>query len=203
MAAQQSIKGDAGYNHFEKIKLWDKIATTLASYGVNCGNADLMDYLDLTYGAIPDGPYSLVVDCESPMQFLSMYTKIAEGRFACAVTELIKMDPENLGRIKEFCKQVGVELAQETKDLESAIKLLDFFVLDGMPFDETKKIISKDESKIIWEKIVDTHEPFWEKAGGDLSTYYEVLSCFVSGLLSYGKYEYQIENCCNFTLQKK
>jgi len=188
-------------NHFNKIKLLNDMANQIAYYGVNCGNANLFDYIDLNCGAIPDGDFQQVIDVSAPEQFLSLYLQIAENRFAFAVTELLKMNEGYKAPIVDYINRVGQEMKiQGIENAQQAFSVYQAFVLDGMPSDKTKNIIENTPEKITWEKAIDTHEGSWKKAGGNLSVYYEIQEIFVNALFSQCNIIYQITDASKFTL---
>ena len=189
--------------HFNKIKLLESIANQIGFYGVQCGNATLMDYIDMNCGGIPEGEFTQVVDVSAPIQFLAMYTKTAENRFAFAVTELLKMNASFLKVLESSCFQVGKDMQiQAVQNAEHAFELYNDFILDGMPGEQTKEIVSCNDSKIVWKKLTDTHESAWKKAGGNLNVYYMLQKNFVTGLFDECKYAYYIEDNLTFSLFK-
>ena len=187
--------------HFNKIKLLESIANQIGFYGVQCGNATLMDYIDMNCGGIPEGDFSQVVDVSAPMQFLSMYTKTAENRFAFAVTELLKMNAGFLEALVNSCFQAGKDMQiSSVADAKHAFEIYNSFVLDGMVDEQTKEIVAQTSSKIVWKKLSDTHEAAWKRAGGDLNVYYLLQKSFVSGLFAESRYAYNIEDNTTFSL---
>lgn len=189
--------------HFNKIKLLESIANQIAEYGVQCGNVTLMDYIDMNCGGIPEGEFAQVVDVSAPIQFLAMYTKTAENRFAFAVTELLKMNSSFLKALENSCFQVGKDMQiHAVQNAEQAFEIYNDFILDGMPGEQTKEIVSCSDSKIVWKKLIDTHEPAWKKAGGNLNVYYMLQKSFVTGLFDECKYAYYIEDNLTFSLFK-
>ena len=190
--------------HFNKIKFLESVADQFASYGVKCGNVNLFDYIDMNCGAIPEGAFPQVVDIAAPMQFLDMYTKTAENRFAFAVTELLKMNGAFLEPLKKACFQAGEDIQiHSVKDAEEAFEIYNAFVLDGMVDEQTKEIVVQTDSKIVWKKLRDTHEAAWKKAGGVLNVYYLLQKSFVSGLFAESRYAYNIEDNSTFSLLKE
>ena len=189
--------------HFNKIKFLESVADQFVSYGVKCGNVNLFDYIDMNCGAIPEGAFPQVVDIAAPMQFLDMYTKTAENRFAFAVTELLKMNGAFLEPLKKACFQAGEDIQiHSVKTAAEAFEIYNAFVLDGMVDEQTKEIVVQTDSKIVWKKLSDTHETAWKKAGGDLNVYYLLQKSFVSGLFDECKYAYYIEDNLTFSLFK-
>ncbi len=92
---------------FNKLQLLNSMATQIVLFGEQCGASGLMDYVDMNCGAIPEGPYTQVVDQTAPDQFLEMYRKIAENRFKLAVSTLLKADPAFMKPIEEYCARDG------------------------------------------------------------------------------------------------
>ena len=203
MKAEQNGINPELITHFNKIKLLESIANQIGFYGVQCGNATLMDYIDMNCGGIPEGEFAQVVDVSAPMQFLAMYTKTAENRFAFAVTELLKMNGAFLEPLANSCFQAGKDMQiHAVKTAAEAFEIYNSFVLDGMIGETTKEITAQDDVCIMWKKLVDTHAPSWEKAGGNLNVYYMLQKSFVTGLFDECKYAYYIEDNLTFSLFK-
>lgn len=185
MACDSTGINERRVNQFNKIKLLDQIATQIGLFGVNQGNETLMDYVDLNCGAIPEGEFETVIDLSAPHQFLQMYMQIAEKRFAFTCTELLKMNPGYMVALKDFLRRTGCELNSEKVETAlQAFEKMDFYVLDGMPCDETKTIVEKSDEKITWKISMDTHKDAWLKAGGNPDVYYELMQDFVNGILA-------------------
>lgn len=188
-------------NQFNKICLLNSMANQIGYHGVQCGNEKLMDYIDLNCGAIPDGEFAQVIDLNAPYEFLSLYMQIAENRFAFAVTELVKMNVGFKQIIIDYCNTVGRDMNIEAiESVQQAFEIVQSLVLDGMPDNQTKKIEVETSNRIEWVKLTDTHKSAWEKAGGDLSFYYDLQQAFVNGLLTNSHIKFEIKNCSQFIL---
>ncbi|MCR5699644.1 MAG: hypothetical protein K6G52_08385 [Treponemataceae bacterium] len=204
MACDPIGENDRRKNQFFKIRLWNNMAQMIAYFAFQRGNGQVFDYIDMNCGGIPEGEFEQVIDLSAPHQFLSMYTQVAEKRFAFAVTELLKMNGGYIDALSDFCRRTGRELnADEVDDAEKAFELMKSFVLDGMPCDETKEVVSVDERKIEWKKLTDTHAEAWNKAGGDLSVYYRLQKDFVDGLLEKSHITLHTENYETFWLERE
>lgn len=202
MACDTTDINEINFIHFNKIRLLNDIANHIGAYGVSCGNETLLDHMDLSCGAVPDGDFEQVIDLNSPNQFLSLYMQIAENRFACVVTEMLKMNKGYLDIISEFCMRIGREMNIDPVDnIEKAYEVMQSFILDGMPCDETKEILIKDADKIQWKKLVDTHEAAWKKVNGDVAVYYRLQQDFVNGIFEESGISLKIENKALFTLE--
>lgn len=192
---------DIYVQHFIKICILNDMATDIGYFLQSQGAENFMDAMDLTCGAIPSGNYGQIVDQTSPEQFLKLYMGIAEHRFAFSITEALKINPNFLPAIKNYCSDKGTSIKiEKLQTLESAYDVINAFVLDGMPSEETKKIVINENNKFVWEKIIDTHQTAWNKAGGNIDIYYELQNCFIQGLLSASNFTFKIEENRIFTL---
>lgn len=192
------------HNQFNKIKLLNDIANQIGYYGVQQGNQTFIDYIDMNCGGIPDGEFNQVIDPSASFEFLSLYTQIAENRFAFACTGLLKMNMEYKKILLQFLNQVGKDMKIEGDiSIEQAFEIVQSFVLDGMPGENTKQIIEKTDEKIVWEKIKDSHKNAWEKAEGDLDFYYQLQQQFVQGLLNNCGFTFKIDSKKIFSLSIK
>lgn len=203
MSCESTGKNERRVNQFNKIKLVDAMAFQIASYGIQNGDDTLLDRIDLSCGAIPEGEFEQVIDLSAPHQFLTLYMQIAEKRFAMAVTELLNMNEGFYKSLEDYMEQVGRDMKiPAVSDMDQALNIYDSFVLDGMPCDETKEVLEKSSSKIIWTKLMDTHQDNWNKVGGDLGVYYQLLQDFIKGLFAESGIVLRIDNQLTFTLEK-
>lgn len=187
-----------------KILLVNDMSCDIAAFGESQGSEKLAERTDLNCGAVPVGDFEQVIDQEAAHQFLELYMNIAEHRFAYAVTELLKLNPLYMTALKNYCHDKGSAIKPEQiAGADGAYKILDMCILDGMPCDETKSIISRDENKLIWKKNIDTHERFWVKAGGNVDIYYELQTSFIQGILEGSDLEFTNENNEIFCLKNK
>lgn len=188
--------------HFMKIMLLNDMSTDIASFGEQQGSFNLMERVDLTCGAIPSNEFSQAIDPSAPEQFLELYSHVAEYRFAFAVVQLLKLNPAYMTALKNYCTDKGKALKAETvPNVETAYGVMDFCILDGMPDTETKHITEHTPGKLVWEKLQDTHEDFWNKAGGSVETYYQLVTCFVEGLLDGSNIVFKNEKNQVFSLE--
>ena len=203
MACNPIGKNDRRKNQFYKITLWNNMAQMIAYFAVQNGNVQLFDYIDMNCGAVPQGDFEQVIDPGAPHQFLSMYTQVAEKRFAFAVTELLKMNAGYIDALSDFCRRTGRELnVDEINDMKKAFETMNSFVLDGMPCDETKEVIFVDERKVEWKKITDTHADAWEKAGGNIDVYYRLQKDFIDGLFEKSHITLHTDDYEKFSLER-
>lgn len=160
------------------------MALDIAAFGESQGIFNLVERLDLTCGALPSDQYSQVIDQGAPEPFLELYSRMAEHRFAFAVTELLKLNPRYINALKNYCNDQGKKLkAAKISTVEAAYELINTFVMDGMPWVDVKNVTTVESNKIIWEKLQETHQDAWQKVDGDIEIYYQLQTCFIQGLL--------------------
>lgn len=137
------------------------MANQIAYFGVQQGYEKLFDFLDMNCGAIPEGPYEQIVDPQAPEQFLQMYSKIAQKRFAFACTALLNMNKEYLPALKDFMYRTGKEM-------------------------EINTVGSSQEAECIFKSfyLEGPYEQVWKEACGDPKIFEQLVECFKKGLLS-------------------
>lgn len=202
MENQEKSQEEKVIIQFNKIKLLNDIANSIANYGEQCGYSNLFEQVDLNCGAIPEGNIREVIDFSSPEQFLYLYTHIAESRLAFAVTQVLKISDKCWQPILDFCRRVGQDnQVQGVNSVENALYIYQLFILDGMPDEKNFEITVQNENEISWIKLKDTHETFWEKYKGDINNYYQIIQAFIGGLLENSGIKFFIKDNKEFTLK--
>lgn len=170
---------------FLKIKILDSMSTDIGYFLQNQGAENFLDTLDLTCGAVPEGKFEEVIDPAATEQFLSLYEGIAKYRFAFAVTQALKINQAFYPAIRTYCFQKGNSLKPEEpiQTVQAAYDVINSCILDGSTGVETKKITKNEEKLLVWDKIKETHENYWNKAGGSVDIYYDLQNCFIQGIL--------------------
>lgn len=192
---------DIYIRHFGKIVLLSNMALDIAAFGESQGIPNFVERLDLTCGALPSEEYSQVIDQSAPEAFLSLYSKMAEHRFAFAVTELLKLNSGYLNALANYCMERGKALKPaKLNTVEAAYELINTYILDGMPADDVKNVTVVEPNRMEWEKIQETHEEAWNKAGGNIDIYYQLQSYFIKGLLDDSGISFVNNNNKLFTL---
>lgn len=203
MACNDVGKNDRRILQFWKIRMINDMANDIGYFAMSQGYENLMDKIDMTCGAIPEGDYEQVIDQDAAHQFLELYMHIAESRFAVAVTECLRMNQAYWPAIMNYCRDKGKALCPENLcTVEAAYEMINNFILDGMPCDETKKVTVAEPNRIVWEKVIDTHEDAWQKAGSDVNLYYQLQTCLIEGLLGDSGIKFTNEDNLKFSLSK-
>lgn len=203
---------------FSKIKYWCNMALDIAAFGENQGIPHLVERMEMTCGAVPDGEFEQVIDPEAAQQFLELYEHVAEYRIAFAVTELLKLNDGYMNALRNYFagqgkSQGALYLAAEgegdgsaEKHDASAMEALDLmqtYVLSGLDWETCNKVISQTEDQVVWETICDPHESWWKKSGGNVDLYYEFEWCFVDALVDGLGFLFERKEDGKFYLRRK
>lgn len=188
-------------NQFNKIQLLNHIADQIGNYGVQCGLEKLMEAMDMNCGAVPDGEFQQIIDPASPEQFLSMYTQIAQKRFAFAAVNVMKIHQDCRKIIADFCGRIGRDIGIETvHTARECLEVFDYFVLDGMYGEVRKTVTEESENRIAWEISGSTHESVWAMFEENFSSYLEFLKAFADGLFESSGFKFSVTDERHFEI---
>ncbi|MCR5080841.1 MAG: hypothetical protein K6B17_05820 [Treponema sp.] len=175
--------------HFNKIKFINSITDSIAAYGVQCGLKNFTDDLDMNCGAVPEGEIDQIIDPSSPLEFLSLYTKISCDRFAMTVIQISMLHPNCKKAICSFLRDIGKQnQSDKIASPKNAVSFLENIILEGNIEDTTKEIISSSEKEIVWKSINSMHEKSWNRFKGDINLFYELLETFINAILENTKF---------------
>lgn len=201
MTDKAEISWEQIENHFNKIKFLNSITDSIASYGVQCGLENFMDDLDMTCGAVPEGNINQILDPSSPLEFLSLYTKISCDRFAMTALQISMINPVCKKAIINFIKETGTQNQIENiNSPEDALYFLDQIILEGNIEDKTKEIICSTEKEISWKTVKSTHEKSWNRFKGDINLFYELLEVFINSILAKTDYKFMKKENGTFSI---
>lgn len=114
-------------NHFWRIKILNYITNDLVNFAAQKLGPQFFEYIDMTCGAIPEGPFEKVIDVNAPEQFLNLYTDIALNRFMLCTQKLIELDHSYFKLIADYLFNQGklLELPEPSskQEAEGLIKL--------------------------------------------------------------------------------
>ena len=154
-------------------------------------------------GILPEGDFDVVADFPNMHMWLTKNMHIAELQYATIVTELLERNSENMDKIKDVVEnqaKLDAAVVPASIDAQDAFQYLSKYYLDGMPCDDVKVIDENTEKLFSWTVINDTHTPFWEKAGGNVDIYYELLELYVNTLFAGKNIKYSYFDNKHFSL---
>lgn len=155
-------------------------------------------------GIIESGKLEDIIDTDNIHGFLQEKINIVEKRLAFLVTEIAKKDLKIIPTVYKVAKDFAEENSPATEDFTAreGYKLLEDYLLNGMPCDRVNKITKEDEDSISWIKTAELQKIFWDEVGGDYSHYKEIRKNLIIGLLSKSNLNY-IEDGETYTISEK
>jgi hypothetical protein len=145
------------------------------------------------YGApLGDEPLEEIIDTSNIHGWLQDKISRAELRQAALITNIINVSEEYIKDLKELFRQDGFmkgAFANEKYPIstpEDVYKVLNEYVLEGMPCDPIDRRIESSEEVYKWLTSYCIHEQYWNEIGGDIKNFYVLreawVTAFVDGL---------------------
>lgn len=187
---------------FNKIRLFGDLEKNIIEAATAAGHEDINNYAALVrekFGyPLPDQPLQELIDESNIHGWL--HTKIGECelRHAGIITYMIREYNDGLDIVKGVYAAQAEKCAMniDTASLdtpEKIYKLINDYVLDGMPCDNVKCVTINEPDLLQWEVSNCLHKKYWDKVDGDINVFYDLreiwLSTFVDTLNS--GYEFQ------------
>lgn len=192
---------------FNKVLLLEEIEVKLISNYENSTKSNISIIVSENikkYGNLLDKkPLDEVVDTTNIHGWLQNQITISESRQASIITALIKENNGSLhNSIIKAYTETAKKIAEELKDTiknptpSELHKILNNYILEGMPCDRVNTIVENDELNIIWETSSCLHKPYWDEASGDINNYYTLRSEFSNTLINElnNEFNYSFEN---------
>lgn len=189
---------------YNQIQLQNHIATTIADYAEQCGLAHFVEALDMNCGAIPADAFELVIDPDSPEQFLNLYSGIAHKRLAFAIKNMLEASKDFFEPVFSFVQKTGSNM--EIGKLDSVVQGAQIFksiVLDGI-IEESKIIKFSEKPECLeWQGLSDSVKQIWEKSGANITDYFTFLNYFCAGIFESSSYKFFAQEDGVFKLELK
>ncbi len=139
-------------NLFEKMKFLDFMASDLIAFASRKYGAEFEEYIDMTYGAIPDGEYEKIIDVSCPKPFVDLYTLIAIKRFRSSYEKILELGEGYQKILDDYLSNEAQNLGLEKpENVLDAYNLINFCIPD-FPGKEENEIILNEDKKICWQK---------------------------------------------------
>lgn len=126
-----------------------------------------------------------IIDSSNIHGWLSQAVEGAERRYAAAVRLVLDGKPERLPRMAEALEDLGRENAlPAADDAETAWKLLQNRLLDGMPCDFPFEMQEEAPERVSWKLRACPHADYFAEVPGGSEVFYALRRGLVKGLLS-------------------
>lgn len=147
--------------------------------------------INKVYGErLPNLPLDEIIDKENIHGWLQDKINISESRVAAWSKILLTCNEGKIRLENIFISQgmkAGEAVISSGKILSSAEDIynsLNDYILDGMPCDRVDEIIESTELKIYWRKRICVHRDIWEKAGVDVSIFYQLRALWMKAFVT-------------------
>ncbi len=129
------------------------------------------------------GPLQIAAACEDIEKGLRELICKVENNYAELVSELLCADPARLASIEKVAYTFGMKHAIPRNSSPSeAYHLFEEIFLDGMPEDQSRKLLAESDSACSWQLLKDTHSTYWSSASSDGKTYYILRKKVLEGM---------------------
>lgn len=144
------------------------------------------------------------IDLKNIHGWLQQKISQAELRQASIIAVLLeKYGKEGLELLDEIHRKVGAiygkraseEASEESMTAEKVYKILNDYILDGMPCDNVRQVVEKGEDLLQYVQVQCLHKPYWKEVGLDEEVMYRLraawVESFVSSLSENHRYEFE------------
>lgn len=136
------------------------------------------------FGEPERGELAEIVDPTNIHGWLQERVSRVEARLAYVVTSLVSENPAKMTELIEAAREYGrIQAPRTAQTPESAYRLLENTLLNGMPCDHVNRVVEQDETILVWEQTTDIHAPFWYQVEGNPLWYQELRVGVIDGLL--------------------
>lgn len=197
--------GKIHYWLFNKIRYSEELENKIEKWAFNEGllsaaewKSDIISKFGPTTGK---EPLENSIDQSNIHGWLQDKITRSESRLAAWVTNILQENREYKAQLIDIFSKDGYEKgngAKEQYEINSPMevyKVINDFILEGMPCDAVDRPIVKEEDKFTWLSTVCIHSSNWEVVGGDVKHFYDLrqewLTSFVKALDK--GYNYSVE----------
>jgi hypothetical protein len=151
-----------------------------------------IDEKSLAYGHPIDTTKNIedVIDASNIHGWLQNKIAATETRTALVITEMVNKFGKEAEDIAILCfkdqgTSVGKTLNEEQmpKSLEESFKLMNNYMLEGMPCDRVTRIIKSEGNILEWETMSCIHKEYWEVVNGDVNIFYNLRHTWIKAFI--------------------
>ncbi|WP_139904692.1 hypothetical protein [Clostridium thermarum] len=116
----------------------------------------------------------------------------SESRIAAWITNILTLSRDYKKQLIDIFSSDGFEKGTGAKDIYEinspfdAYKVINDYILEGMPCDSVDRPLVKEDDKYSWMSTVCIHSPNWQIVGGDIQHFYDLrkewLASFIKAL---------------------
>ncbi|WHH60908.1 hypothetical protein [Petroclostridium sp. X23] len=131
------------------------------------------------YG-MPTGnkPLEEIIDTSNIHGWLQQTIAKAESRQAALITQIINDNKANKDELLNLFSKQGSAVASQYEGKintpEDAYKILNDFILEGMPCDRVAEVVDNNDQEIVWRTTACLHKFYWDEVQGDVQNFYDL-----------------------------
>lgn len=180
---------------FNKIRLFGDLESKIIEASVAAGHEDINNYALLVrekFGyPLPDQPLEALIDESNIHGWLHERIAECELRHAGIITYLLREHKDGLDIVKgvyaDQAERCALNIDSSSIDSpEKIYKMINDYVLDGMPCDNVKCVTVNEPDLLQWEVSNCLHKKYWDNVSGDINVFYDLralwLTTFVDAL---------------------
>lgn len=190
---------------FKKIKTFENLEKDIMELAKNDSSIPYDEWLgDISsqYGQpIENNNLEEIIDTTNIHGWLQNKISLAELRHAYWITHLINHDSSYENRLEEVFQSNGEKVGRLSKNSYSTTspsevyKVLNDYLLEGMPCDRVMQIVEETEKKCSWIMTTCLHSAYWEKINGKVDIFYKLRDIWLSSFITAidPQFEYTVE----------
>lgn len=174
---------------YERILYQEKMIKAMTDLASQKGwTTGLQDKVDQEAPEALDEPLENVIDQSNIHGWLGQAVEASEKRFARAVYEILREDPQRIGQLKKAMKKLGQKYVLPAGlNAEETYRAIYDILLDGMPCDFPFDITEQSADAVKWRVRNCPHEKYWTYPGVGADVYYSLRNSWIEGVLeNYG-----------------
>jgi hypothetical protein len=185
---------------FDKIKCFEDLENEIINFAQEKGvknDLHINEMYEFIGYPTEDKPLDELIDTSNIHGWLQLQIQKAEKRQAYLIKNLKAINKNYIEELKTVFENHGRKMAKlvETspQSPEEAYSILNNFLLEGMPCDKTVDFFNNDEERISFSFIRCLHKKYWDEFDADISDYYNLRNCWISGFINSLDENYEFE----------
>lgn len=186
--------GKIHYWLFNKIRYSEELENKIEKWAYEEGlleaadwKSDIISKFGPTTG---DEPLEKIIDESNIHGWLQDKISRTESRMAAWITNILSKKVEYIKSLEEIFKEDGEEKGKkanesyEVSSAQEAYKVINDYILEGMPCDAVDQVIEEGKDKFIWLSRQCIHSDNWKAVGGNVQHFYDLRQVWLESFLS-------------------
>lgn len=186
--------GKIHYWLFNKIRYSEEIECKIEKWAFKEGLLEAVDWksdIISKFGPTTgEEPLEKIIDESNIHGWLQDKISRTESRVAAWVTNILSVKIEYKINLEEIFKEDGKEKGLTANEIyhvssaQQAYKVINDFILEGMPCDAVDRVIEDEDGKFLWLSSTCIHSDNWKAAGGNVQHFYDLREAWLESFLA-------------------